>query len=106
LNAFTAASSGILAQHVTGIQTDTTDDQSQITQLNTQIANKKALLQSQFLAMEQTLARLQSQQTSLGSLNNLFATDNINSSSSGTTTTSTNTGSSSLNSNISSISSH
>ncbi len=101
LNAFTASSSGILAQHVTGIQTQITGEESQITRLNTQIANKKTQLQTQFLAMEQTLASLQSQQTSLGSMTNLFSSDNTNTTS-GTTTTAA-TGSSSLNSNISSI---
>jgi flagellar hook-associated protein 2 len=89
LDGMTNAFSGSITQDVNGLDTEVTDWNNQITIQNSYLNSKRSQLESQFLAMEQALATLQTQQTALGSISNLFS--NSTSSSSGTSSTSTST---------------
>lgn len=60
--------SGIITLENQDLATEIQGFQDNITDLNTQIANKKTLLTDQFANLETTLASLQSQQQALGSL--------------------------------------
>jgi flagellar hook-associated protein 2 len=85
LGALTAASTGLIAQHVASIGTKVTDLNNQITLMNSQVSAETTQLQDEFTNLESTIATLQSQQTELNTLDNLFTGDNTTSSSTGST---------------------
>ena len=72
--------SGIITLENKTLDTQTTDFQAQITQLDSLLADKRTRLQNQFANMETVLAGLQSQQQALGSLSTLTTTSSSSSS--------------------------
>lgn len=89
LSQLIAPISGTVTEAESTLSTENTQFSSQITLLNTLLAQQKATLQAQFANMETVLAGLQSQQASLSSIGAVSAsinnaTSSSNSSSSGT----------------------
>lgn len=71
LKSYTDQFTGIIQQSVSSINQEITDQQSQISFLNSQIDAKKAVLMQEFNHMESALATIQNQQSMLGQLTNL-----------------------------------
>jgi flagellar hook-associated protein 2 len=86
INKLTDPVSGAIPIETQSIDTQNQSFQDRITQLNDQLAAKKALLTKQFNNMETILAGLQSQQAALGSIGSLSA---LNTSRPSTSTSST-----------------
>jgi flagellar hook-associated protein 2 len=91
LSSITDSSTGLITQRNNTLNSEIQLDTGRITDLNTQLAAKKAQLQEEFNNMETTLAQLQSQNAALQS----FINSNSSSSSSSTTSSSSSSGSSS-----------
>lgn len=62
---------GLLIRRETSVDQQIQLNNSRITAMTTRLESRRAVLESQFAAMEKTLARLQSQQSSLSSLSSL-----------------------------------
>lgn len=71
LQNFTAPYTGVIAQRSSNFDQQISDQQSQITALNAQIAAKTTLLQDEFANMETSLATIQAQGNMLSQLSNL-----------------------------------
>lgn len=97
--------SGAITEESQTLTNQTTDFQSQITQLDSILADKKAMLQQQFANMETTLATLQSQQAALGTISGVKTTTSSSSGSSGSSSSGSSSSSSSSGSSGSSSSS-
>lgn len=82
------AGTGTLSAESTALQNQYQDDQIQITNMNTLLAQKKAELTTEFNNMEVALATLQSQQGALTSLASLVSSMTGNASSSGSSSSS------------------
>lgn len=86
--------SGTIADENNTLKTKITDFNTQITQLDSIIADKKTMLETQFANMEATLATLQSQQSALSSFTGIKPPVASSSSSSGSSSSSTSSSSS------------
>ena len=91
LGSLSDSSTGVITLRNNALNSEITLDQSRITEINSQLAAKKAQLQSEFNNMEQTLATLQSQSATLTSLASQESSLN-NSTSSSSSSSSSSTG--------------
>jgi flagellar capping protein FliD len=71
LENFTLPFTGAIAQQSNNLTQQISDQQSQITFLNAEIASKTTLLQNEFASMESNLATIQSHGSLLSQLSNL-----------------------------------
>jgi flagellar hook-associated protein 2 len=68
MNAFNDPTNGLLTAAENGITSQISDINDQITELQTEMANSKALLTTEFNNMEQALSQLKNQESSLSSI--------------------------------------
>jgi flagellar hook-associated protein 2 len=68
---FTNSIDGLLTNRNSSLESQMQLQQNRITDLDTQLENKRSILEQQFLAMEMTLAQLQQQQSSLSMISTI-----------------------------------
>ncbi|HEY5312408.1 MAG TPA: flagellar filament capping protein FliD [Pirellulales bacterium] len=90
LDSITNAYNGAITEDVNGLADKVTGWNNQIAIQNAYLKAQRTQLQTQFLAMEQAMATLQSQQSALGSLQNISASSGSGSSSSSASSSSSN----------------